>query len=130
MKKLIAIVTIAVMVSTVAVAGNYSLMCLGNDSYTFRIDAGVAWYHDHRQYQYDISYQPPVVDALGLYVQTPVASIYGIDICIGGLSPLGYVERTKPEFSLNKTVWKNAEIGVSWMASPYNAYGLLVGWRF
>ena len=67
---------------------------------------------------------------MAIYVQTPIASMYNIDFCIGGISPIGYVERSRPEFSLNKIISKNIEIGLAWLASPYQAFSLLFGYRF
>ena len=137
MKKMLVMVVVLVVaamttVTTMASTNSLTLFNLGNPDYKFRVSAGVAWYHDHRQYQYEdnLEFQPDPVNALGLYLQMPVASICNVDICFGGVTPLGYVERTRPELSLDKLIGKHVEIGLAWMASPYQAFSVLLGWRF
>ena len=128
MKIIIMILVFLLFIASASADSNF--MMLGSENYQLKVSGGVAYYHDHRQHLYDIGYQPGATDAVGIYLQTPVASLYGIDICFGGVSPLGYVDRTRPEFSLDKLIYKNVEVGVYWAASPYNAYGAMIGWRF
>jgi len=130
--KLVSIIVCGILLATTAIAKDSLLgFQKGDDGYNYElhVSTGVAWYHDHRQYQAAIGYQPDAVDTLALYIQTPIASYLGMDICFGGISPLGYVERTRPEFSLDKTLG-NIEMGIYWAMSPYSAFGAMVGWRF
>ena len=136
MRTAIALLLVCILVSTASIANagraRATLFTLGDEGYKFRVSAGVAWYHDDRQYQYvdNLQYDPLPVDALALYIQTPVASIFDMDICFGGVTPLGYAERTRPEFSLCKLIGSNLEVGAAWVMSPYNAFCAMVGWRF
>lgn len=128
--KTLTVITILLIFLSIQSYASDKLTYLYDSNYTFHVSAGVAYYHDHKPYQYDINYQEKSIDTMAIYVQTPIASMYNIDFCIGGISPIGYVERSRPEFSLNKIISKNIEIGLAWLASPYQAFSLLFGYRF
>ena len=97
--------------------------------YQFRLDAGVAWYHDNMGFQEDIRFDPDPTDSVAIYLQTPAAEVGPFSIGFGGICPLRYAERSRPEFSLNYIVG-GVQLGAYWAVSPYNAFGLMVGHRF
>ena len=100
-----------------------------------QLDLGWAWYHDHRGNVDGLG--SPTVDAPALYAQVPVAGLGDwAYISFGGFVPFGYVDRARPEFSLNTRVgswwaghppWLDPEVGVYVAASPWNAFGVMVG---
>lgn len=124
------ILLVFIVLFAVTARADPAFIMMGSSEYKFRASFGTAWYHDHRGYQYDLQYQPQAVDALALYVQTPIVSIYQVDICFGGVVPLQYVERTRPEFSLSTLIGEHVEVGAYCAVSPYRAYGVMLGWRF